>query len=124
MCIIILLVGAIAFLYWQACVFAPVFFPVKPSSNASLFVVVALSSILGYISSIIGLLMNSKLMIGRQVLTIGLVVTHLNIILLVALFPLLGVTGIVFAAVMSQLLAIAINLRSVKVKNPQPVRFS
>ena len=124
MCIIILIVVAIAFLYWQACGFAPVFFPVKPSSNASLFVVVALSSTLGCFSTVIGLLMNSKLMIGRQVLSIGLVVTPLNLILSFALFPLLGVTGIAFATVIAQLLAIVINLRSVMAKNPHQVRLS
>lgn len=124
MCIIILVVVAIAFLYWQACGFAPVFFPVKPSSNASLFVVVALSSTLGCFSTIIGLLMNSKLMIGRQVLSIGLVVTPINLILSFALFPLLGVAGIAFATVIAQLIAIAINLRSVMDKNPQQVRLS
>ena len=124
MCIIILMVVAIAFLYWQACGFAPVFFPVKPSSNASLFVVVALSSTLGCFSTVIGLLMNSKLMIGRQVLSIGLVVTPLNLILSFALFPLLGVTGIAFATVIAQLLAIAINLRSVIDKNSRQVRLS
>lgn len=123
MCIIILIVIAIALLYWQASGFAPVFFPVKPSSNASLFVVVALSSTLGCFSTVIGLLMNSKLMIGRQVLSIGLVVTPINLILSFALFPLLGVTGIAFATVIAQLLAIAINLRSVMDKNPQQVRL-
>lgn len=124
MLLISLTVVALAFLYWQACGLAPVFFPVKPSANASLFILVALSSILGCFSTVIGLLMNAKLMIGRQVLTIGLAVTPLNLILSFALFPVLGVVGIAFATVVAQVFAIAINLRSVIAATPPSLRFS
>jgi len=124
MCVIGLIALAIGFLYWQACSIAPVFFPVKPSANSSLFFVVALSSIIGCFSTVIGLLMNSKLMIGRQVFTIGIVVTPLNFILSFALFPLLGVTGIACATVMAQLLALVVNLRSLGVADSSSLRLA
>ena len=118
------MVVVIASFYWLASALAPALIPLSPSSNGSLFVIVAVSALLGCISTLIGLLMNAQLMIGRQVLTIGLVVTPLNIILSCALFPFLGVSGVVVATVIAQLLAIIINLRSLSFPNYQFPRFS
>lgn len=103
----------IALLYWALSLTMPGFFPINPYIAPSLYILVALSSLAGCFSTLIGLLMNSRLMIGRQVLLIGILVTPFNFFLSFVLFPYYGVGGIVFATFMSQLLTMVINLGSI-----------
>jgi len=111
---IFFIVLAIALIYWLAFIVSPNLFPVTPSSDTLLFICVILSSIVGCLSGLIGLAMNSKLMIGRQVLAVGIIATPLNIILSYKLFPVLGPPGVVIATVVAQFVTVGINLLSMR----------
>ena len=100
-----------------ACVFLagtrvfPQLFPVYIEEGPeALYVSVAISSFLACLSSFIGILLNSHLKIGRQVLVVGLCITPVNIFLSFRLFPVMGAAGIVLATIFAQILTILVNL--------------
>lgn len=89
----------------------PLLFPVhiQPGFDG-LFFSVAFLSFLSCLSTLIGVLLNSHSIIGRQVLVVGLIITPMNIFLSLKLFPILGAAGIVLATVSAQTIAIILNI--------------
>lgn len=113
----------VAFLYLTGSRALPLLFPVYIDAGSStLYIAVAISSFLSCLSSFIGVLLNSRLKIGRQVLIIGLVITPMNIFLSFRLFPSMGATGIVLATILAQIVTITLNLMMLR-KDPKPIHL-
>jgi hypothetical protein len=89
----------------------PLLFPVhvQPGFDG-LFVSIAFLSFLSCFSTLIGVLMNSYSMIGRQVLIVGLIITPMNIFMSLKMFPILGAAGIVLATISAQAITILLNI--------------